>query len=194
MRCMMPRSGTYSPSRNGAVSGRWRTREAIHALFFSAKAFASFKLPRGGMVNITSRVSRNKTQRIAPRLPVPLDANQILGIVVHDLDRFDRLRTAIEQRAQHENFRTASSRRKCVTEIVSLSPAGAPAAENIYSRNNGRIFSNPTRRNGNLFLQPYSPPFDASAPQFDQISNAIDLREGSRGGCTRLPLRFFRPI
>ena len=55
MRCGTPRSGTSTPSANGAASGSRLSRAAIQPPCFCANSLASFTLPRGGIVRTTSR-------------------------------------------------------------------------------------------------------------------------------------------
>ncbi len=57
MRWSTPRNGSIVPCAKGAGSGSRSSRAAIQAPCFSAKARASFRLPRGGMVSTTSRVA-----------------------------------------------------------------------------------------------------------------------------------------
>ena len=49
------KGGTVAPSANGAATGRRHRRAAIQPPCFCANSLASFKLPRGGMVRMTSR-------------------------------------------------------------------------------------------------------------------------------------------
>ena len=56
MRCGTPRSGTTTPSANGAASGNRPSRAAIQPPCFWANSPASFSVPRGGIVKMTSRV------------------------------------------------------------------------------------------------------------------------------------------
>ena len=57
IRCGMPRSGTTTPCAKRTASGNRPSRAAIQPPCFCANSRASFKVPRGGIVRITSRVA-----------------------------------------------------------------------------------------------------------------------------------------
>ena len=66
IRCSVPRNGTNPPGLRGIFSGSWRNFAPIQAACRFAKDFASFRLPRVGIVRTTSCVAA-RTRKVKRR-------------------------------------------------------------------------------------------------------------------------------
>ena len=66
IRCTVPRNGTNPPGLRGIFSGSWRSFAPIQAACRFAKAFASPRLPRAGIVKTTSCVAA-RTRKVKRR-------------------------------------------------------------------------------------------------------------------------------